>query len=67
MDSTDAFVRASFASSGTDASVEASLLKIALMPLCESILAQDGTDTSLWMISLPVATLIPLCGRYPCQ
>ena len=58
----------------TDAPVEASLLVVALMPLCGSILAQGstdtfygsifasgGTDTSL-EVSLLRMTRIPLCG-----
>ena len=32
----------------------------------DGILACGGTDTSLWVVSLPVAALIHLCGWYPC-
>ena len=67
------------ASNGTDASVEASLLKIALIPsvevsllvvalipLCGSILARDSTDTFCGSILASGGTDTSL-WKYPCS
>ena len=50
----------------TDAPVEASLLVVALMPLCGSILAQDSTDTFYGSTLARDDTDTPL-WKYPCQ